>query len=87
MTLPAELPRVPEGFIQVLELDEGGVVSFTLRAPNGVDLPITYRYKTDARHDHGFRGYLIHGTDVVLETWRDLVAAWPAYYASIARAA
>lgn len=81
--LPATLPRVPQGFTQrptaiLHKGTEGEIAVCSVHAPDGTKLPITYQYKTARSHDYE-RGYLIEGTDVVIQSWAELAAAWPAH--------
>lgn len=89
MTLPKELPRVPTGFTQRLaihlKLTDGAMATHSVHDPDGRQLPVTYQYKTDKRHDYAFRGYVITGSDVVHETWASLAAAWPVYIKALVR--
>lgn len=81
--LPKTLPAVPTGFTQKLQTHlnygaKGSQAMYTIHAPDGTQLPITYQYKTNKSHTYEWRGYLISGSDVVLKTWAELAAAWPA---------
>jgi hypothetical protein len=84
MKLPDVLPRTPEGFTQRQAEEREGILVCTIHAPDGSELPITYRYKPGQRHDYEFRGYQLRGSTDVFKTWGELAAAWPAWVATVA---
>lgn len=84
--LPAELPRIPEGWTQrlVSELKHGGKAvtsSYDMIAPDGSPMPFTFALRIGADGAIVMRGYFLEGRGEAL-TWAQLRELWPDYVRS-----
>lgn len=89
--LPKTLPTSPDGFRRTMSLhlnygSKGASAVFSVFAPDGTQLPITYAYRTGKGGVYESRGFYLDRGEECL-TWEELRKRWPAWVKARARIA